>query len=503
MFSRASTMSRKRRSSGAIAHELESLESRQLLATYAVADYMPLHAGDQWSYAGLLNGAPATAVATLSAGGTISGFNSSKLTTVLSPNSGGPSTTDAAYFAHTSTGLRVLRHDLQEPSLSSSVLFGAGARLATVNLTDGVTVHILKSLSGSSSDGRAWSGQFVGDLNVVGIENITVGAGSFEALRITLSGTLDQNGTTGWSATEHVTETRWLVRGVGAVRVDFASATDYSDQPDHSFRYNMGLTSASMLTGVTDFLVRGKGVDISYGDTSPSASDGTNYAGIDVETQTKTRVFVIRNTSDHAITLAPGNQGFITLTGTNVDDFVVVRQPAMTLQPGQSTPFSVRFDPSALGFRFATVSFATTQTGAQPFTFDIRGTGILVGRIEVYGPQAQRLANGAPASIGNGTVFGSVNTDGNARIQRLFTLGNNGPGNLVLTANSRVVISGLNAEDFTVTVLPSSTIGHGGQSIFKISFNPSAVGLRTAIATIYSNDSQNLAFSFSVAGTGA
>ena len=503
MFSRTSTISRQRPFSRDTAHELESLEARQLLATHAIADFMPLHTGDQWNYAGTLNGAPATAVATLSAGGTISGVNTSKVTTVLSPNGGGASTTDASYFAHTSTGLRLLREDLQEPSLSSSVLYGAGARLATINVTDGVAVHFLKSLSGSSSDGRAWSGQFVGDFNVVGIENITVGAGSFEALRVTLSGTLDQNGTTGWSATEHITETRWLVRGVGAVRVDFASATDYSDQPDHSFRYNMGLTSASMLTGVTDFLVRGKGVDISYGDTSPGAPDGTNFAGIDVETQTKTRLFVINNISNHAITLAPGNQGFITLTGANVGDFVVVRQPEQTLQPGESTRFSVRFDPSALGFRYATVSFTTTQAGAQPFSFDIRGTGVLVGRIEVFGPQSQRLANGAPASIENGTVFGSVNTNGSARIQRLFTLGNSGPGNLVLTANSRIVISGLNASDFTVTVLPSSTIGHGEQSVFKISFNPSALGLRNAVATIYSNDSQNLAFSFSMAGTGA
>lgn len=482
--------------------ELEPLEERQLLATYAIADYMPLRAGDQWSYAGTLNGAPATAVATLSAGGAIGGFNTSKITTVLSPNGGGGDITDSRYYAHTATGLRLLRQDLDENAVTSSALYGAGARLATISISDGVTVHIVKSLTGSSSDGRAWSGQFIGNVNVIGLENITVGAGSFQALRITLTGTQDLNGTTGWSGTEHIAETLWLVRGVGAVRVDYASATDYSDQPDHTFRYNMGLTSATTLTGVTDVLVRGKGVDIAYGDIIPGAADGTNYAGIDIQTQTKTRVFVITNTSDHAITLAPGNQGFITLTGANTSDFVVVRQPAQTLQPGQSTPFSVRFDPSALGFRYATVSFATTQAGADPFAFVIRGTGVLVGRIQVFGPQSQQLANGAAANTANGTAFGTVAAAGNARIQRIFRIGNVGPGNLNLTALARVVISGLNADDFTITLLPAFSTAPGASTLFKISFNPSAVGVRTATATIYSNDSQNLAFTFNLSGNG-
>ncbi len=502
MFARVNTISRKRSSVRGHTHTLESLEGRQLLATYAIADYLPLNTGDQWSYAGTLNGIPATAVASLSPGGTISGFSTSRLSTVLSPTDGGTPSTDTRYFAHTATGLRLFRQDLNEPTLSSSVLFGLGARLATSSVTDGVNVHIVKSLTGTSSDGRAWSGQFIGDFAVVGLENITVGAGSFEALRITLSGNITQNGTTGWTAEGHIIETRWLVRGVGPVRVDYASATDFSDIPDQSFRYNMGLTSATRLAGVTSLLVRGKGVDVAFGDSSPGAADGTNYTGIDIETQTKTRLFFITNTASHAITLAPGNQGFITLTGANVDDFVAVRQPAQTLQPGESTRFSVRFDPSALGFRYATISFATTEPGAQPFTFDIRGTGVLVGRIQVFGPQSQSIPSGAPATAESGTAFGSAAAAGTARIQRLFTLGNNGPGNLVLSAPARVVITGLNSEDFTVTLLPSAVVGPGTTSFFKISFNPSALGLRSALATIFSNDSQNLAFSFNLSGTG-
>jgi hypothetical protein len=502
MLARVNSALRRTSLQRGLEHALEPLEDRRLMATYATADYMPLIAGDQWAYAGTLNGAPATAVATLSAGGSIAGFATSRLTTVLSPSDGSAASTDTRYFAHTPTGLRLFRQNVGRPSLTTDVLFGAGARLATISVTDGVNVHVVKSLNGTSSDGRAWSGSFVGDVSIVGLENIVVGAGSFEALRISFTGDIAETGTTGWTAVGHMQETRWLVRGVGAVRVDYASALSYSDGTADAFRYNLGLTSATRLDGVTSMLVRGRGVDVAYDDSFPTSADGTNFTGIDVNGQLKTRVFTINNTSDHAITLAPGNQGFITLTGANVSDFVVVRRPAQTLLPGQSTAFSVRFDPSTTGFRYATVSFSTTQANAHPFTFDIRGTGILLGLIQVYGPQAQQLSNGAPASAANGTVFGSIAAAGAGRIQRVFTIANAGPGTLALTVASRIIISGVAGSDFTVTLLPSATVGPGGLSVFKISFNPTALGVRAALVSIYSNDRLNPVFSFSIVGTG-
>jgi hypothetical protein len=506
MLARASTSFRRVRASSRpipfLEPHLEHLEERRLLAAYAIADYMPLFAGDQWTYAGTLNGAPATAVATLGAGGTLSGFSTSKLSTVISPTDGSASSRDVRYFAHTGTGLRLFRQDVDEPGLMSTLLFGAGARLATISISDGVSVHVTKSLTGSSSDGRSWTGTFIGNLSVAGLENIVVGAGSFEALRISLIGSVSENGSTGWTASGTIAETRWLVRGVGAVRVDYAMALITSDAHDHSFRYNLGLTGATRLRGVASTIVRGRRVDVAYNDSFPTTVDGTNFAGVDVNGQLKTRVFTITNTTTHPITLAPGSQGYITLGGPDVGEFVVVRQPARTLQPGQTTPFSVRFDPSTTGFRYATVSFATTETGAEPFQFDIRGTGILLGTIQVLGPQSRPISNGAQASTAVGTVFGSAAAAGSRRIQRVFTIVNTGPGSLVLTSSSRVVISGADGVDFSVTLLPSGTIAPGGSTIFKISFDPSALGARSAVVSILSNDRFNSIFSFSILGTG-
>jgi hypothetical protein len=395
----------------------------------------------------------------------------------------------------------MFRQEIVEPSLTSNILFGPGVRIATPTVTDGVNVHFIKSLSGTSTDGRSWTGQFVGDMVIVGLENITVGAGSFEALRINLTGTVTENGTGGWTATGAVSESRWLVKGVGTVRIDYSAGYHFSDQEDASLRYNLGLTSATKLQGVTSVLVRGRGVDIAYGDTSVTSVDGTNFTGMDINGQTKTRVFTFTNVTNHPITLSPGNQGFVTITGVNAGEFVVVRQPVQTLQPGQVGIFSVRFDPATTGFRYATVSFKTTESGAQPFAFDIRGTGIILGHIQVLGPAGQNIADDAGASAGNGTVFGPIAAAGTAKVQRAFTIRNTGPGGLTLTNASRVVITGADASAFSVTLLPANSLDAGGTSTFKILFDPSLAGQQSAVVSIYSNDWLNPVFSFTVRGT--
>lgn len=483
---------------------LEALEPRQLLATHAIADFFPLSAPSTWSYAGTLNGEPATATTNLAAGPTLSGIPTSRLRTVVTPDGGGTSTIDARFYAHTATGLRLLQQNTIEPDLTTTTLFGAGVRFFTPQVNDGATIRFVKSLSGSSNDGRSWTGRFTGDVTVVGIESIDTSAGSFQALKVTLNGNITQNGSTGWTAAGTVAETRWLVRGVGTARVDYVMFLDASDEAPRTLRYNMGLTSSSRLGTVTDVLVKGKGVVIPFGDTSPGAGDGTNFAGVDVNGGTKTRIFKIQNTSNHPITLAPGTHGLITLSGQNADNFVVVRQPAQTLQPGQVTLFSVRFDPSTTGFRFASVSFASQSDPTHPFHFDIRGTGIFIGRIHVSAAASGlEIDSGTTTtSTGEGTRFGRVEAIGNNTVQRTYIISNSGVGNLALNGAPRVAISGNGAEDFTVITNPSGSIAPGQTSSFTIRFNPSALGGRNAVVSIFSNDRFTPTFTFAIAGTG-
>jgi hypothetical protein len=481
----------------------EALERRDLLAAHLIADFFPLDTTTTWNYSGTVNGAPATAVATLSAGATLSGVATTRLATIFTPSGGGIATVDVRNYANTGTGLRLLREATTQGSLTSTSLFGDGISFLTASVDDGASIHFARSLSGSTSSGRAWNGGLTGDMTIVGLETIDTVGGSYEALKITLSETFTEAGSTGWTATGTVAETRWIVRGIGTVRVDYASSLISSDEGQSFFQFNLGLKSSSRLGDMSDLTVTGKGVVTPFGDTSPGAGDGTNFTGIDINGGTKTRIFKIQNTSGASITLAPGSQGFITIAGASAGEFTVVRQPVQTILPGQTALFSVRFDPAGQGFRFAAVSFTTTANTDHPFAFDIRGTGIFIGAINLTGGAGAAIANNDSTSqTQNGTAFGSVIASGAASVTRTFTISNSGVGTLVLLGTPRVLIGGASSSAFTVTTIPVAATAPGGSTTFAITFDPAALGAQGATVSIISNDRFNVVFSFAITGTG-
>ena len=99
------------------------------------------------------------------------------------------------------------------------------------------------------------------------------------------------------------------------------------------------------------------------------------------------------------------------------------------------------------------------------------------------------------------TNFANVNISSATRT-RTFTIHNQGDVALNLTGSPRVSISGTNASDFTVTVQPDVSIEPGGSTTFTVSFDPSAVGLRTATIQIESDDSDESVYTFDISGSG-
>jgi hypothetical protein len=482
----------------------EPLEPRALLAALAIADYFPLKNGATWNYAGTLDGHPMTAIASVAAGPVKSGAPAMQLATVFQPSAGGTPTTDTRFYANTQTGLRLRHDDISQPSLTSIFDYaGAGARLVKPTFNIGDVIHFASKFSGSTAVDRLFTGRFVGDVVINGIEVIDTSAGSFEAVKISLAGSFTEDGSTGWTGAGTVTETRWLVRGVGTARVDYAQSIVYSDQPTSTFRFNMGLTQADSLGELVGAQVTGKGVVIALGDSSPGAADGTNFAGVDVNGGTKTRIFKIRNTSGDTITLAPGTQGFISISGANAGDFTVIRQPSRIIQPGQTTLFSVRFDPAAAGFSFSTVSFATDDSVDRSFAFDVRGTGIYIGAINVFGGAGHAIVDGAMTTrVADGTRFGSVAAAGDVSVTKTFVISNSGVGTLTLTGTPRVSIAGADSSQFFVATDPAGSVSPGGTTSFTVTFDPSAVGAQTALVSIASNDRFNSLFTFLISGTG-
>jgi hypothetical protein len=117
---------------------------------------------------------------------------------------------------------------------------------------------------------------------------------------------------------------------------------------------------------------------------------------------------------------------------------------------------------------------------------------------------ATSIADGdATPTTTDHTDFGSVPA-ASGSITRTFTIQNTGSATLNLTdASPYVTINGTHAGDFSVSSSPSSSISPGSSTTFQISFDPSAIGTRSATLSIANNDSDENPYNFSVRGTGA
>ena len=139
---------------------------------------------------------------------------------------------------------------------------------------------------------------------------------------------------------------------------------------------------------------------------------------------------------------------------------------------------------------FATVNFNLTNTAAPSPEIDVSGNGT-------------SIASGDTSPvISDDTDFGTLDIAG-ATNANTFTVTNTGNAVLNLTGTPRVSIGGTNAADFTLTVDAAASVSSGGgTSQFTITFDPSAVGLRTATVSIANNDGNENPYTFDIQGTG-
>ena len=131
----------------------------------------------------------------------------------------------------------------------------------------------------------------------------------------------------------------------------------------------------------------------------------------------------------------------------------------------------------------------------QVFTY-----GPVVPEIELRGNSFYPIENGdsTPSSTDH-TDFGSISASAGV-IVRTFTIRNGGTGLLTV---SQPTVTGDAASDFVISRAPASPVGGSGATIFDVTFDPSAVGLRTATIVIANNDSDENPYTFAIQGTGS
>ena len=254
---------------------------------------------------------------------------------------------------------------------------------------------------------------------------------------------------------------------------------------------------------VPEINVLSSGTTINDNDLSSAIGDNTDFGSTDISTGTIVKTFTIENLGLGVLNLT--GTPLVAISGTHAADFTLTAIPSTPIASSGSTTFQITFNPSALGIRDAVLTIANNDSNENPYNFSIQGRGT-TREINVRGNAVDILDGDNTPSLTDDTDFGSVNIT-SGTIVKTFTIQNtsfspNG-GVLSLTDPSPyVVISGPDAADFSLTVIPSTPIAVSGSTTFQITFNPTTAGIKNASISIANDDSNENPYNFDIRGTG-
>ena len=273
-----------------------------------------------------------------------------------------------------------------------------------------------------------------------------------------------------------------------------------NDLSEGSYTFTVQGTGQYVTTPDPEIAVKGNTIEILDGDSTPSATDGTDFGSIAIDGETADQVFSISNSGTDDLLLS--STPIITISGTHAADFTVTEQPSSPIATGASVPFTIRFDPSATGVRTANISIENNDQTENPYNFTIRGTGLAAPEIHISG-NGSVIANGdnTPA-FSDSTHFGNVPA-GLGQAIVTYTIPKHGKHNLKSYGKSGCEYCGVTTQQiFEVVVQPSTSISAGSSTTFKIKHDPSQIGLRNATVNVTSNDPDNSLYTFAIRGNG-
>ncbi len=281
-----------------------------------------------------------------------------------------------------------------------------------------------------------------------------------------------------------------------------------------------GSTIQHTLSTTVEVPVEGKNIS-TFPFTTPFPAEGyDNVTEIDITFSYDTNYFcwlsfntiTIANVSTTAaptitgISLASGSttgSTSVVITGTNFTGASAVSfgaTPATSFTVNSATQITATSPAGSEGSVHITVTtggVTSATSAADQFTYVAPAP-----EIEVKGNDTTILDGDESPSSADHTDFGSVATFTGTFV-RTFTIKNTGSAALTLGGGSPyVTIGGTNAVDFSVTAIPAATIAASDSTTFQITFDPSAVGTRTATVSIANNDSDENPYNFTIQGAG-
>ncbi len=244
------------------------------------------------------------------------------------------------------------------------------------------------------------------------------------------------------------------------------------------------------------FIISGTGLrpDIDVTDTSFSTYSRNQTYNIDDVTAGASSppiTILIENEGDADLLLT--GPAPVSIIGDDSTHFITEQPLVYTLAPTGTTSFVVYFTPQIIGTFTGTVSIVSNDPSKSPYQFHLEGTGT--------GALYRLQQNTTVITQDDDFGFGSV-TSGNSS-SATFTIYND--GNIPLTllgAEPWVTIGGTDADAFSLTAVPSSSINAGMSTSFDIDFNPNHSGGHSAAVSFFSNDLSQPPISFTLSGTG-
>jgi len=245
-------------------------------------------------------------------------------------------------------------------------------------------------------------------------------------------------------------------------------------------------------TYLPEINIKGNNVSIIDGDNTPGTTNYTDFGSV-TTSASFTRNFVIQNTGMGNLSVSG-----ITFSGANASEFVLFGAPSfpLTIVPGDSQTITVKFAPTAGGVRNATINVASNDADEAIYDFALKGTGVALPEINVKGNGFSIMDGDVTAGAANNTDFGGVNAGSN--IIKYFVIQNTGVGALNVAT-----ISLAGATEFTLASSPilPVTIAPNDSVNIAVQFAAGAVGTRTAVINIQSNDADEATYNFLLQGT--
>ncbi len=208
---------------------------------------------------------------------------------------------------------------------------------------------------------------------------------------------------------------------------------------------------------------------------------GSTTAGTSVD-----RVITVRN-------IGTGDLSVSSLTSSIPAGYTLVSSlTASTLQPGQSTTFTLRLNAASAGSFAGFVTFITNDSNEIGYTLYLQGT-VTAG--SATAPEISVLVGGSEVND-NGTInFGS--TTAGTSVDRVVTVRNIGTANLSVSSIS----SGIPAGFTLVSALTATTLQPGQSTTFTLRMNAASAGSWTGVVRFSTNDSNELGYALYLQGT--